>query len=257
MSNTETFIKFENVSLTYDLYLDKTNNLKEYLINKLTNRKPVSKSLEKVEALKSINLEFHQGERVGIIGRNGAGKSTMLKVISGIYKPTAGKLTVKGNIQPLIEIGAGFDPEFTGRENIYLNGYMLGFNKEQIKQKEAEIVQFAELGEFIDVPVKYYSSGMSVRLAFTIATSIEPEILAFDEMLAAGDIEFIQKAKARMDNLVSKAKMLIIVSHDLNMVASLCKRVLVVNNGVIAFDGNPEDAINFYTTKNSNTTPSN
>lgn len=252
MSNTETFIKFENVGLTYDLYLDKTNNLKEYLINKLTNRKPVSKSLEKVEALKNINIEFHQGERIGIIGRNGAGKSTMLKVISGIYKPTAGKLTVKGNIQPLIEIGAGFDPEFTGRENIYLNGYMLGFNKEQIKQKEAEIVQFAELGEFIDVPVKYYSSGMSVRLAFTIATSIEPEILAFDEMLAAGDIEFLQKAKARMDHLVSKAKMLILVSHDLNMVASLCTKVLVVHQGQICFIGKPDEAIQFYMNKGYN-----
>lgn len=252
MSNTETFIKFENVGLTYDLYLDKTNNLKEYLINKLTNRKPVSKSLEKVEALKNINIEFHQGERIGIIGRNGAGKSTMLKVISGIYKPTAGKLIVKGNIQPLIEIGAGFDPEFTGRENIYLNGYMLGFNKEQIKQKEAEIVQFAELGEFIDVPVKYYSSGMSVRLAFTIATSIEPEILAFDEMLAAGDIEFLQKAKARMDHLVSKAKMLILVSHDLNMVASLCTKVLVVHQGQICFIGKPDEAIQFYMNKGYN-----
>lgn len=252
MSNTETFIKFENVGLTYDLYLDKTNNLKEYLINKLIKRKPVTKSLEKVEALKNINLEFHQGERVGLIGRNGAGKSTMLKVISGIYKPTSGKLTVKGNIQPLIEVGAGFDPEFTGRENIYLNGYMLGFNKEQIKQKEAEIVQFAELGEFIDVPVKYYSSGMSVRLAFTIATSIEPEILAFDEMLAAGDIEFIQKAKIRMDNLINKAKMLILVSHDLEMVRSLCKRVLVINHGVVAFDGPPEEAINYYLSKGYN-----
>lgn len=252
MSNTETFIKFENVGLTYDLYLDKTNNLKEYLINKLISRKPVSKSLEKVEALKNITIEFHQGERVGIIGRNGAGKSTMLKVISGIYKPTSGKLTVKGNIQPLIEIGAGFDPEFTGRENIYLNGYMLGFSKEQIKQKEAEIVQFAELGEFIDVPVKYYSSGMSVRLAFTIATSIEPEILAFDEMLAAGDIEFLQKAKARMDNLVSKAKMLILVSHDLNMVSSLCTKVLVVHQGQICFIGKPEEAIQFYMNKGYN-----
>lgn len=252
MNSEKTFIKFENVCLTYDLYLDKTNNIKEYLINKLIRRKPVAKTMEKVTALKNISIEFHQGERVGIIGRNGAGKSSMLKVISGIYKPTSGKLTIQGNIQPLIEIGAGFDPEFTGRENIYLNGYMLGFSKEQIKQKEAEIVQFAELGEFIDVPVKYYSSGMSVRLAFTIATSIEPEILAFDEMLAAGDVEFIQKAKSRMDELVSKAKMLILVSHDLNMVASLCTKVLVVHQGQICFIGKPEEAIQFYLNKGYN-----
>lgn len=251
MSN-ETFIKFENVTLTYDLYLDKTNNLKEFIINKFTNRKPVAKSLEKVHALKNITIEFKQGERIGIIGRNGAGKSTMLKVISGIYKPTGGKITVNGTIQPLIEIGAGFDPEFTGRENIYLNGYMLGFSKEQIQKKEAEIVEFAELGHFIDVPVKYYSSGMSVRLAFTIATSIEPEILAFDEMLSAGDIEFIQKAKARMNQLIDKAKMLIMVSHDLSIISSLCTKVLVVHQGEICFIGPPKEAIEFYMNKGYN-----
>ncbi len=249
----ETSIKFENVNLTYDLYLDKTNNLKEFLINRILRRKPVSKAMEKVEALKNISIEFKQGERVGIIGRNGAGKSTMLKVISGIYKPTSGRVIVNGTIQPLIEIGAGFDYEFTGRENIYLNGYMLGFNKEQIHAKEAEIVQFAELGEFIDVPVKYYSSGMVVRLAFTIATSIDPEILAFDEMLAAGDIEFINKAKARMDQLINKAKMLVLVSHDLDMVKSLCTRVLVFHHGNILFDGPPQEAINFYINKGYDT----
>jgi ABC-type polysaccharide/polyol phosphate transport system ATPase subunit len=249
----ETFIKFENVGLTYDLYLDKTNNLKEFLINKVTKRRPVAKSMEKVEALKNINIEFKQGDRVGIIGRNGAGKSTMLKVISGIYKPTAGRLIVNGTIQPLIEIGAGFDPEFTGRENIYLNGYMLGFSKDQIKRKEAEIIEFAELGEFIDVPVKYYSSGMSVRLAFTIATSIEPEILAFDEMLAAGDIEFLNKAKLRMDELINKAKMLILVSHDLSMISALCTKVLVVHQGQICFIGTPEEAIQFYINRGYNT----
>lgn len=248
----DTFIKFENVGLTYDLYHDKTNNLKEYVINKLTSRKPVSKTMEKVEALRNINIEFRQGDRIGIIGRNGAGKSTMLKVISGIYKPTSGRLVVNGNIQPLIEIGAGFDPEFTGRENIYLNGYMLGFTKEQIRQKEAEIIAFAELGEFINVPVKYYSSGMSVRLAFTIATSIEPEILAFDEMLAAGDIEFLQKAKVRMDSLINKAKMLILVSHDLSMISSMCTKVLVVHQGQICFTGKPSEAIDFYTNRGYN-----
>lgn len=250
---SESFVKFENVNLTYDLYLDKTNNIKEYIINKITQRRPVSKAMEKVDALKNITVEFRQGDRVGIIGRNGAGKSTMLKVISGIYKPTSGKVTVSGTIQPLIEIGAGFDPEFTGRENIYLNGYMLGFSKEQIRKKEQEIIEFAELGEFIDVPVKYYSSGMSVRLAFTIATSIEPEILAFDEMLSAGDIEFLQKAKARMDTLITKAKMLILVSHDLAMIKSLCTKVMVFHQGQICFTGTPDDAINFYINKGYNT----
>ena len=246
MKNLITYIRLNSVSLKYDLHFDRTNSLKEFLVNLIIRKSFVEKKKDTFLALNAINLNIEHGERVGIIGRNGAGKSTLLKVISGIYKPTSGHLKVSGHIQPLIEIGAGFDPEFTGRENIYLNGYMLGFNKKQIREKEKEIIDFSELHEFIDTPIKYYSSGMSVRLAFTIATMIEPEILVFDEMLSAGDAAFMIKAQARMEKLLDKAKIMVIVSHDMNTIKNLCKRVLVVEKGVIVFDGDPALALDFY-----------
>lgn len=246
MHNSNAYINLDDVSLKYDLHFDRTNSIKEFFVNSVIQRSFVEKKKDSFLALNSINLHIEHGERVGIIGRNGAGKSTLLKVISGIYKPTSGCLKVSGQIQPLIEIGAGFDPEFTGRENIYLNGYMLGFTKKQIKEKEKEIIDFAELQEFIDTPIKYYSSGMSVRLAFTIATMIEPEILVFDEMLSAGDAAFMIKAQDRMERLLDKAKIMVIVSHDMDIIKNLCKRVLVVEKGVIVFDGLPEMALDFY-----------
>jgi ABC-type polysaccharide/polyol phosphate transport system ATPase subunit len=246
MNSPNSYIHLSSVSLKYDLHFDRTNSFKEFLVNLITRKSFVEKKKDSFLALNSIDLHIEHGERIGIIGRNGAGKSTLLKVISGIYKPTQGTLKVCGHIQPLIEIGAGFDPEFTGRENIYLNGYMLGFTKKQIKEKELEIIEFSELKDFIDTPIKYYSSGMSVRLAFTIATMIEPEILVFDEMLSAGDAAFMVKAKARMERLLDKAKIMVIVSHDMSMIRSLCKRVIVVEKGVIVFDGKPEAALEVY-----------
>lgn len=244
--NKDCFVKLENVSLEYDLHLDRTNNIKEFIINFLSGKKYVDKKIEKLKALNKINYEFHTGDKVGIIGFNGAGKSTLLKVISGVLKPTVGNVTVNGNIQPLIEIGAGFDPELTGRENIYLNSYMLGFTKSQIVEKEKEIIEFADLGKFIDTPIKYYSSGMSVRLAFTIATMIEPEILVFDEMLSAGDAAFISKAKKRVDELLDVAKILIIVSHDISLIESMCNKVIVMKDGQMAFSGDVKQGIQFY-----------
>lgn len=240
------FIKLDNLTLTYELYHDRTNNLKEFIINKLTRKKYVEKSYDKLNALSGINLDIHEGERVGIIGHNGAGKSTLLKVISGILKPTSGGLTINGSVQPLIEVGAGFDPEFTGRENIYLNSYMLGFTKAQVQAKEQSIIEFANLGHFIDTPIKYYSSGMSVRLAFSIATMIEPEILIFDEMLSAGDKDFIAKAKKRVNELIDKAKIIVVVSHDLKLIESMCTRCVLLKNGVIIIDDTPQKAIQQY-----------
>jgi len=239
-------IELNNVTLKYRLLHDRSFSLKEKVINSLHKRKYTEKTSEEFLALDQISIKISQKERLGIIGKNGAGKSTLLKVISGILKPTQGTVTVDGMIQPLIEIAAGFNPEFTGRENIYLNGYMLGFTPQQIKAKEAEIIDFCELEKFIDVPIKYYSSGMSVRLAFTIATSIEPEILLFDEMLSAGDASFINKAKSRLDTLVEKAKGVVIVSHDLNLIEQFCTRCLVINAGKIEFDGMPIQANKFY-----------
>ncbi len=239
-------IELNNVTLKYRLLHDRSFSLKEKVINSLHKRKYTEKTSEEFLALDQISIKISQKERLGIIGKNGAGKSTLLKVISGILKPTQGTVTVDGMIQPLIEIAAGFNPEFTGRENIYLNGYMLGFTPQQIKAKEAEIIDFCELEKFIDVPIKYYSSGMTVRLAFTIATSIEPEILLFDEMLSAGDASFINKAKSRLDTLVEKAKGVVIVSHDLNLIEQFCTRCLVINAGKIEFDGMPIQANKFY-----------
>lgn len=247
-NDSKIFIEFNNVSLIYDLYYDKTTTLKEYIVNLIHRRNYVSVRNEKLYALKNISFLISNGERVGIIGPNGAGKSTLLKIIAGLLKPSEGEIKIKGNVQPLIEIGAGFNPEFTGRENIYLNGAMLGFKKKEIKEKEQEIIEFTELSKFIDIPVKYYSSGMSLRLAFTIATIIRPEILIMDEMLSAGDLEFMQKAKERMDKILSSAKILILVSHDLGLIKSLTDRVMVLNKGEVLFDGNTDDAIEFYQT---------
>lgn len=246
MNTNDTYIKLFNVSLKYDLHLDRTNNFKEYVINMLTRKSYVEKKSEELLALKSVSFEVHSGDKLGIIGLNGAGKSTLLKVISGILKPTSGNLEIKGNIQPLIEIGAGFDYELTGRENIYLNSYMLGFTKKQVQDREKEIIEFSDLGKFIDTPIKYYSSGMSVRLAFTIATMIEPEVLVFDEMLSAGDAAFIEKAKKRMNELMNIAKIIVLVSHDLALVKSMCTKLIVMNEGQIIFMGETEKGLDFY-----------
>lgn len=234
-------IKVENVILSYELYHEQIHSLKEAVVNLFHRRQFNENKKTTFNALDGLNFEIEAGERLGIIGGNGAGKSTLLKVISGILKPTQGTVTVNGTIQPLIEISAGFNPEFSGKENIYLNGYMLGFSREQISAKESKIIEFTELGDFISVPVKYYSSGMAVRLAFAIATSIEPEILLFDEMLSAGDAHFNAKAQVRMNELLSKSKGMVVVSHDLDMVKRLCNRVLWLDHGKIRMDGKAEE----------------
>jgi len=239
-------ITLNDVTLTYTIYNDQTYSLKETIINLFHRRSYAHKKNDSFNALNSLTLNIGHGERVGIIGRNGAGKSTLLKVISGVLKPSKGNVDVDGMIQPLIEIAAGFNPEFSGRENIYLNGYMLGFDRESIKEKEQEIIDFSELQNFIDVPVKYYSSGMAVRLAFTIATSIEPEVLVFDEMLSAGDAAFFNKARLRLDSLINRAKAVVLVSHDLNFIKSFTNRTLVIDHGKIVFDGKPEAAVQYY-----------
>lgn len=246
MSSDSSVISIKDMTLTYTVYLDRTLSIKELFLNWLHRRKYVDQAKEKFEALSSINLKVGEGERLGIIGRNGAGKSSLLKVIAGILKPSKGVVRVNGNIHPLIEISAGFNPEFSGRENIYLNGYMLGFDRKAIRDKEKEIIEFADLAEFIDVPVKYYSSGMSVRLAFTIATSIEPDILILDEMLAAGDAVFREKAKLRMENMINKARAILIVSHDMDLIKRFSSRTIVIHKGKIIFDGAPESAVQHY-----------
>jgi ABC-type polysaccharide/polyol phosphate transport system ATPase subunit len=244
--NQECHIRLRGVDLEYELHFDRTNTLKERVINLLLRRKYVEKKKGLLFALKGLDLDISHGERLGVIGLNGAGKSTLLKVLAKLLQPTRGTVEVVGNVQPLIEIGAGFDPEFSGRENIFFNGAMLGFSRAEMKAKEEEIVAFAELGEFIDVPVKYYSSGMVVRLAFTIATIVKPEILLLDEMLSAGDIEFVEKAQARIRRLLDDSKILVLVSHDLGLVKQLATRVIVLDAGRIVFDGTPDEGLAYY-----------
>ena len=236
-------IIFDKITLSYDIFSDKPLTLKETFVNLLQGKR--SKQIT-YNALKELSFEITEGERVGISGFNGSGKSSILKVISRIMKPQKGKFSIVGSVQPLIEIEAGFNPEFSGRENIYLNASMLGYTKKEIQKREKEIVDFTELGDHIDTPVKYYSSGMSVRLAFTIATSISPEILVIDEMLAAGDIHFIEKAEKRLNSLIHKAKILLLVSHSLAFIKSMTTRCLVMHEGRVLFDGPTEDALNFY-----------
>jgi len=177
---------------------------------------------------------------------NGAGKSTLLKTIAGIYFPHKGKITVNGRMTPLMELGAGFDAEQTGRENIFLNGALLGFSPAEMKKKEQAIAEFSELGEFLDLPVKYYSSGMYGRLSFSIATMTEPEILLIDEVFATGDAHFVEKSSQRILHLVEQSQIVIIVSHNLEQIKKLCNRVIVMNKGEIIKDGDPEEMLAYY-----------
>ena len=184
-------------------------------------------------ALKNINFTVKRGESWGLIGKNGSGKSTLLKLISGIIRPYQGNVTVNGSISPLIELGAGFDPELTARENIFLNGALLGYSKIFIESHFQEIVDFAELNDFIDVPIKNFSSGMSARLGFAIATVQKPDILIVDEVLAVGDFSFQQKCKERMENLLSNGTTLLFVSHSIEQVKELCSKAIWIDNGEV------------------------
>jgi len=197
-------------------------------------------------ALKDIGFEIRQGERVGIIGKNGAGKSTLLKLLSRITEPTEGRIELTGKISAMLEVGTGFNPELTGRENVYLNGAILGMAKAEIDEKFDRIVAFSEIGQFIDTPVKRYSSGMYVRLAFSVASHLDPDILIIDEVLAVGDQNFRQKCMDRMNEIAMGNKTILCVSHQMNVIRELCDRVLVLQNGRIVFDGETEDGIRFY-----------
>lgn len=197
-------------------------------------------------ALKDINFEIRQGERVGIIGKNGAGKSTLLKLLSRITEPTEGRIELTGKISAMLEVGTGFNPELTGRENVYLNGAILGMSKAEIDDKFDRIVAFSEIDKFIDTPVKRYSSGMYVRLAFAVASHLDPDILIIDEVLAVGDQKFRQKCMDRMNEIAQGNKTILCVSHQMNVIRELCDRVIVLQNGRIVFDGDVEEGIRFY-----------
>src|SRR5581483_3520255 len=197
-------------------------------------------------ALKHVSFTVDRGEMVGIIGRNGSGKSTVLKIIAGVYAPTSGRVSVQGSIAPLIELGAGFHHELTGRENILLNGLLLGLSKKEVLEREPRMIEFAELGDFIDAPVKQYSSGMYMRLAFSVATEVDPDILLIDEILAVGDTKFQQKCMERIRQFRAAGKTMVFVSHDMNSIRELCDRVLLVHQGELLDDGPPTNVISRY-----------
>ncbi|WP_252237960.1 ABC transporter ATP-binding protein [Clostridium sp. VAP51] len=229
-------IKLSNVSMCFSMPNERITSLKEYLIKLIKNKL----SYNKFWALKDINLEVNKGDVVGIIGFNGAGKSTILKVVSGILKPTKGTVKINGNIAPLIELGAGFDAELSGRENIYLNGAILGISKKVMKEKIEEIIDFAELRDFIDSPVKNYSSGMYARLGFSIATCIKPDILIVDEILSVGDYRFQEKSKQRIKDMMNEGTTIIMVSHTISQVKELCNKIVWLDKGEIKEIGGKE-----------------
>lgn len=235
-------IKVENVSVRFKITNDSIKSIKEYTMAffKRTLR------YENFLALDNVSLEVKKGEVMGIVGRNGAGKSTLLKVISGILKPTQGNISIKGNIVPMLELGSGFDPDLTGRENVYLNGSILGYSEDFLKSKYEEIVEFSELGRFIDVPIRNYSSGMLMRLAFSIAAVVNPEILIVDEILAVGDENFQAKSKARMLEMMGGGTTVLFVSHSLEQIREMCDRVVWLEGGKIKMIGHAGEVCNAY-----------
>ena len=224
-------IILKNVSMKFNLGVEKDNSLKMIFINLFTPRK--KKKKDYFWALKDIDFRINKGDVVGIIGANGAGKSTLLKVVSGVYKPTTGTVEVNGKISPMIELGAGFDPELTARENIYLNGAILGYSKEFLEEKFEEIVEFSELREFLDVPIKNFSSGMVAKLAFSISTIVDPEVLIVDEILSVGDIKFQEKSKNKMMSMIEGGTTVLYVSHSTESIKQLCNKVIWLDHGKI------------------------
>lgn len=237
-------ITVENLSINFRNYHDKAPSLKEYFAGLMRWGSKLSYS--DFRAVNNVSFRISSGERVGIIGRNGAGKSTLLKTLCRIYEIYDGKLSIEGRLAPLLEIGAGFHPEFTGRENIYFNGAILGYSKCQLESIESEVISFAELEDFIDMPVKYYSTGMYMRLAFSLATAMHPDILILDEIFSGGDASFMAKARSRMLGLIDRASIMIMVSHDHALVSSLCGRVIWLDQGKIIADGHPDEVIALY-----------
>ena len=238
-------IKVDNVSMKFNLGME-ASSFKETFIALFDKKRRISKQKNEFWALKNVSFEVKKGEVVGIIGSNGAGKSTLLKVISGVMKPTLGKVETNGVISPMIELGAGFDPELTARENIYLNGSILGYSKKFLDEKFNEIVDFSELKDFLDVPVKNFSSGMNAKLAFSIATIVNPEILIVDEILSVGDIKFQEKSKNKMMEMISGGTTVLYVSHSLESIENLCNRVIWIEHGEIVEMGSAKKVCKKY-----------
>ena len=235
-------IEVEDVTMRFRMTRDRMLSLKEFVTTALRGKL----RYDEFTALEHISFQVHQGETLGLIGRNGAGKSTMLKIISGILKPTSGQVACYGNVVPMLELGSGFDMDLTGRENIFLNGAILGYSEEFLRAKYQEIVDFSELGDFIDVPIRNYSSGMLMRLAFSVATVVNPEILIVDEILAVGDAAFQEKSHERMLQLMSGGTTVLFVSHDINQIRTMCSRVLWIDHGSLKLIGPAQQVCDRY-----------
>ena len=238
-------LQVDHVSMKFNLSSQKVDNMKEYFI-KIKKKELM---YQEFWALKDVNFEIQRGDRVGIMGMNGAGKSTLLKVIAGVLKPTEGSVRCFGKIAPLLELGAGFDRQYTGAENIYLYGAVLGYSREFIQKKYDDIVKFSELGRFIDVPVKNYSSGMKARLGFSIATVVEPEILILDEVLSVGDKRFRKKCEARIRSMFDKGVTVLFVSHSTDQVLRMCNKGILLEQGKLVAQGDVEEIVDLYDEK--------
>lgn len=235
-------IRGTGISMRFKMSFDRVQTIKEYMVQLLHGKI----KYEEFAALTDVNFSIEKGEVVGIIGHNGAGKSTLLKIISGILKPTDGSIEVHGNIVPMLELGSGFDFDLTGRENVFLNGAILGYSEEFLKKKYDEIVSFSELGKFIEIPIRNYSSGMLMRLAFSIATVVNPDILIVDEILAVGDANFQSKSKARMMELMGGGTTVLFVSHSIEQIREMCDRVIWLDHGHVKMIGDTNEVCDRY-----------
>lgn len=239
--NTSIYLK--DVSVQYTSPTEKVSSIKEFAVNFFQRRI----KYETFSALKNISLAVEQGEVFGVIGPNGAGKSTLLKVISRVMVPTAGRVWIRGKVSPLLELGAGFHPELTGAENIYLNGTLLGYTHKEIRKKFNEITDFADIGEFIHAPIRNYSSGMVARLGFAIATAWKPEVLVLDEVLSVGDTAFKKKCTLRINEFREKQATILLVSHSSELIRALCQRAILLNKGEIIMQGDANEVADYYT----------
>lgn len=243
-ANQKPIIEVDGVTMKFNLSKERSDTLKEYFIKLIQGKL----HYDEFYALKDISFKINRGEAVALIGENGCGKSTLLKLIAGVYYPTKGVITKRGTIAPLIELGAGFDPELTARENIYLNGAVLGFDRAFMNEKFNEILDFAELWEFVDVPVKNFSSGMLARLGFSIATIVTADILIVDEILAVGDQRFQEKCHKKMNQMLENGTTLLFVSHNIHQVSEICRRAIWIEHGKIRVDSTVEEAAEAYMT---------
>lgn len=242
---SEKHIHLDDICLTFRVHSARTYSIKETIVNYIARRK-YTKPVTIVQAIQNLTLHVPHGQRLGIIGDNGSGKSSLLKVMSRIYPPSSGRVSVNGFLVPLLEVGIGFNPELSGMENIFLTGAIMGLNRRTMATKVDAIFDFCELHDFADTPLKYYSSGMAQRLAFAVATEVDPEILLLDEIFSAGDIHWMERAQKRMKALIDRTRILVLVSHQMELIERYCDRAIWMQKGEIVMDGKPEELVAAY-----------